>query len=614
MLNTPDDKIIESLKTAPFPYALARKSESIRDILDILYTTVSLLNEKVYLFLEDLAQPPVCSVCKIAPAKFSDDEKQYRKTCGIRCNVIQRKLCCLEKYGVDNSSKSTQIKEKIKVSNIEKYGVDNPSKLDAIKEKKKTTTQRHYGVDNPFQSDEIKNKIAETNIALYGVAHPMHSEYVVEKVKATNLEKYGVECTLKIPEVSEKIKVKIQEKYGVDYPFQSKEWQDEANQIKLEKYGTIYPTQTEEIQNKTKVTNLERYGSEYIPNKHIPKEVFAVFDDKETAEQLYKNNSLRSLSSQFGVGSEFITTRFDKHGFIRHERSSFEREFKAFLEENKIKYISNDRQVLENKKELDFFLPDHNIAIEINGLFYHSEFKITDKNFHKMKYDICESKGIRLLTIFEDELIQKKEIVYNYVKNIVGINKHNKIYARKCLVKKISNKTAKMFLNTYHLQGAPGSMKISLGLFFENKLVSVMTFSKPRGTNGNDNIWELSRFTNANEKVLGAAGKLMNYFVTLMAPAQIISFADLRWSQGDLYRTLGFTEETIIDVDYQYVKNSKRYHKSNFSKQKLKSKGIDIIGKTEKEIMQELGYYRVWDCGKIRFIKNFKKLINKVDT
>jgi G:T-mismatch repair DNA endonuclease (very short patch repair protein) len=52
--------------------------------------------------------------------------------------------------------------------------------------------------------------------------------------------------------------------------------------------------------------------------------------------------------------------------------------------------IRNDRTVL-NGKELDIYLPDYNLAIEFNGLYWHSE-DYVGKNYHLNKTIECEKK------------------------------------------------------------------------------------------------------------------------------------------------------------------------------------------------------------------------------
>jgi Zn finger protein HypA/HybF involved in hydrogenase expression len=268
------------------------------------------------------------------------------------------------------------------------------------------------------------------------------------------------------------------------------------------------------------------------------------------------------------------------------------------LNDNNIKFEINNNRIL-NKKEIDIFIPSKNIAIEYNGLYWHSD-KFKEKNYHLDKTEKCEKLGIRLVHIFEDELVHTPEIVKSKIKNILGITT-NKIFGRKTNIKEISNKEAIEFLTKNHLQGYSSS-SIRIGLFFNDELVSLMTFCKPKKKNGLIGEYELNRFANKlDTTIIGGASKILNYFIKKYNPNRIISYADRRWSQGNLYKKLGFEIKSINKSDYWYCKSNKRYHKSSFRKDKLIKK-LNIEGDfKEWEIVSQLGYVRVWDSGKITY-------------
>ena len=273
-----------------------------------------------------------------------------------------------------------------------------------------------------------------------------------------------------------------------------------------------------------------------------------------------------------------------------------------FIKSLNIRYETNNRSIL-NGKELDIFLPDKNIAIEFNGLYWHSEL-FKDKNYHLNKTKECEVKGIRLLHIFEDEWLFKPDIVKSRIKNIIGLTE-NKIYARKCIIKEVNSDLTREFLDNNHLQGNVNS-SINIGLYYNDELVSLMTFNKPRsGIGSKYDGYELSRFSNLlNTNVIGAASKLLKYFENTYKPVCIKSYADLRWSDGNLYNQLGFYLSHINKPNYWYIINGERHHRFGFRKQILKGEGFDIENKTEHEIMLERGLYRIYDCGTITYVKN----------
>lgn len=277
--------------------------------------------------------------------------------------------------------------------------------------------------------------------------------------------------------------------------------------------------------------------------------------------------------------------------------SSHEREFHSFLNDKKIEYIIGDRNTL-NGFELDILIPKHNLAIEFNGLYWHSEINgRKSKFYHLTKTKKTNEKNIRLIHIFEDEWVKNKELVKNRILNTLGLNNNYKIYARKCDIKKLTNKDVKDFINKNHIQGHFNSL-INLGLFYGNKLVSIMTFSKDHYKN----TYELSRFcSESNILVVGAASKLFKYFIKNFDPESVVTYSDLRWNNGNVFEILGFEKIGETLPTYWYVKHLNRYHRYKFTKNKLIDQGYDPE-KSEWEIMKELGYDRIWDSGFAKYI------------
>lgn len=277
---------------------------------------------------------------------------------------------------------------------------------------------------------------------------------------------------------------------------------------------------------------------------------------------------------------------------------------KVFIEDELgFKCSVNNKKLLEGI-ELDIVVDDKNVAIEYNGLFYHSENMGKHSSYHLDKTIISENKNIKLIHIFEDEWINKKDIVKARLRNILGVSK-NKIYARKCVIKEIDSKVKSNFLNENHIQGDDKS-SIRLGAYYDNELVGVMTFSKLRKSlgysNTNSNEYELLRF--ASNSVIGLVGKFLKHFIKNYNPNKIISYADRRWSPialNTVYSKVGFKFVKATKPNYWYTKNYKvREHRFNYRKDILVSKGYDS-NKTEFEIMSELGYDKIWDCGSFKF-------------
>lgn len=295
--------------------------------------------------------------------------------------------------------------------------------------------------------------------------------------------------------------------------------------------------------------------------------------------------------------------------------SKWEKEINDFINELGINTLQSCRTVLDQYNEIDIYIPDFKIGIECNGLYYHSEIRGNkNKNYHKIKTVTANSKDITLLQIFEDEWHEKKDIIKSKLINLFNLGSNKKIYARNCKIKEISASVKNLFLNKNHIQGEDRST-IYLGAYYDNELVSVMTFDNNRSynkeKNHNKNIYELKRFaTKLNYNVLGIGSKMFKYFLDVYNPKRVVSFLDLRWSninKQNIYEILGFKKEKTLNPDYNYLNfnlhRNKRFHKFAFGKKRLKKKFPEIYSedKTEWEIMQEAGYDRIWDCGKIKY-------------
>ena len=298
------------------------------------------------------------------------------------------------------------------------------------------------------------------------------------------------------------------------------------------------------------------------------------------------------------------------HGcpYCTYNISNSEKELTEYIKSFGFDVETNRRNILSDSKEIDIYIPSRNLAIEYDGLIWHSEKFNKDKNYHLNKTEECRKKGIRLIHIFEDEWLYKPDIVKSRIKSILGFNT-DKIYARKCTVKEIDSKTSKEFLDKNHLQGGINS-SIRYGLYYKDELVSVMTFCKPRknlGHTSSENEFELLRFCNKlNTTVIGGASKLFNHFIDNYNPKSVISYSDRRWNTGQVYENMGFEFIHFSKPNYYYIIRQKRYNRFGFRKDILVKEGFDR-NKSEHEIMLDRGIYRVYDCGTAVY-KWFKKI------
>lgn len=271
------------------------------------------------------------------------------------------------------------------------------------------------------------------------------------------------------------------------------------------------------------------------------------------------------------------------------------RDYIASLYNGKI--VTNSKDILPSGLELDIYLPELSIAFEFNGLYWHSDAHKA-KLYHLSKTEECEALGIRLIHVFEHEWRFKKPIVHSRIQNLLQLLPT--IYARNCKILEVSSKDSSVFLESNHLQGNAFA-SVRLGLYLDGELVALQTFCKSRFNK--DHTWELLRYCNkVNTSVVGGASKLFKHFKKLYPKDSVVSYSDRRWNTGELYKALGFNLLHTSAPNYWYFKGLKLESRQKYQKHKLSGilKHFDE-SLSERENMENNGYYRIYDCGNYVF-------------
>ncbi|MFW6226311.1 MAG: DUF7487 domain-containing protein [bacterium] len=388
--------------------------------------------------------------------------------------------------------------------------------------------------------------------------------------------------------INKKRKISLNQKYGVDNVFQLDKIKNKIKKTNIEKYGVENPQQNKDIKQKTIKTTLLKYGFENV------------FQNEEIKEKS-KKTMLRKYGVEYPQQSSVIRSKYP----TLHKPSKLENDLLLFIKENYNSTILTNKNNIIPGYEIDVYLPDLKLAFEFNGLYWHSEI-YKDYKYHYNKSELCSEKGIQLIHIWEDDWEYKKTIVKSMILNKLNKTK-NRIFARKCKIKEISdNKLIRNFLNENHIQGFVGS-SVKIGLFYESKLVSLMTFGKKRkhlNSSSSNNQYEMLRFCNKlNTNVIGGASKLFKYFIRNYNPTEVVSYADRSYSNGNLYKQLGFTLTHISRPNYYYIISRKRKYRFGFRKDTLVKQGFDP-NKSEKEIMLERKIYRIYNSGNYVFKYN----------
>lgn len=248
------------------------------------------------------------------------------------------------------------------------------------------------------------------------------------------------------------------------------------------------------------------------------------------------------------------------------------------------------------RQEVDIYIPSQRTAVEFHGLYYHSE-RFVASGKHYLKKVLASEGSIRLLQVWEDDWRDRRQLVESHIKNVLNVSDQPKIHARATEVALLTKPEAQDFLNERHLQGFSGG-NIYLGLKYRGELVAASSFK----SQGEDYL--LNRYaTSAN--VRGGHSKIISFFERNYSYHQLITFADLAFSYGDLYQKTGWVEDKILPPDYSYLVNGKRVHKFNYRLKRFREDPALQYkeGLTERELAELNGLLRVYDAGKIRYVK-----------
>lgn len=554
-------------------------------------------------------------------------------------NHNQARQTCLEKYGAETFSKSSEftervreswknksaeeiskIQDKTKATNLKKYGVAFISQSDVIKTKVKNTKQERYGdfkynnrekaeitclekygASTVTQVDEIKQKIKNT------LAEKTDAEWekIIDKRKKTNLKKYNTEFAQSTREVKNKIKETNLKRYNNTVAIQSDEIQQKIKTSNLKKYGTEFAIESDVVQDRIKQTNLKKYGYEYpFQSKEIRKEMEK--HRKETSLKKYgcispcqvlefKEKAEATCLEKYGVPYNCMTSQC-----MNANRNTIS---KTNLKVQKALLDIGIKTTLEfhiEKQSYDLLCTDKNILIEINPWITHNSTfgfikKVAPKEpyYHYNKTIKAKEYGYKCVCIWDWDDINK---IFDLL-----INK-NVFYGRNLKIKEVSKNETDAFLNQYHLQNTCKNQEIRLGLYTKNnELIQLMTFGRPRYNKNYE--YELLRLcTKAGNVVVGGAERLFKYFIKKYNPNSIISYCDNSKFSGDVYKRLNMTLKTFgKPVKHWYNPKTHKHFTDSLLRERgysqLHGDDLHTKGESNEKLMIEAGYVEIYDCG-----------------
>lgn len=413
----------------------------------------------------------------------------------------------------------------------------------------------------------------KTSLERYGVKSPKQLKAVTDKMQATNLIKYGHISNLHSGEARLAIRQKISAKI--------EQSMEKIRTTNLLKYGVKWQTQRSEF-----IFSTQKKHSE---NR--------LLRDEQRIEML--NGEFVLLEKhpdlihgwQHSCGHKFLSPSISlKCPNCKKHSSDIEQDLYTFLssviDPSRIK---RHARIFDNsKKEVDFFIADLNIAVELNGCYWHRD--EVDAGAMLFKTNALAAKGVTLIHIWDYEWLKDRVKIENFIKSKLDTKK---IHGRKCTVREISAVVSNRFLIDHHRQSTAKS-QIKLGLFYKDELVSVLTFGKSRYNKKIE--WEIIRYCVLPcTTVLGGFAKMLRYFETKFNPASICTYADRAWGHGAVYQKHGFNFLKTTQPGYFWCNSSydvlSRYETQLSKLPKVLPKFNSMLSESENMIA-----HRYWKC------------------
>ena len=580
---------------------------------------------------DGIAEKTYTRVCRICHKEFSTSVRNQTicndcrngtspshvcKECGKPISY-KRTFCsasCRSKYsnehGVYNPFRDSKVQKELHDSLSRRMSSDSDFHRKVV-QKSTDTKIEHYGsLEEAYRQRDGKNK--ETRLERYGDRNYVNTD----AIRKTCEERYGVPCPLNLPGIVEKARKTCKERYGASYYSSTDAWKEKTEDTDRRRYGADWYASTEEGKQKAHDSNMELYGAstytqtdEYrqrmkkhhadriaekglatVNQEHLSDRMKAMLYDRDGSIAFLQsgNWSIASLSNVLECSCTAVVhwiERLDLRDYIEmHTGSRYEDELYSLF--GKDGFLRHQR-ILDGK-EIDLYNPERHLGIEFDGNYWHCDIN-KEKSYHFDKSRLAESKGIRLIHIYEYEWNdpRKKPIIISLINLVLG-HIPNRIYARKCTVKEIANKEAKPFNESNHLQGHRNA-QVTLGLFYGNELVQLMSFSRTKYNRNlkDDGSWEIIRgCPGSNNLVVGGVSKLFTEFRRRYHPKTVFSYCDFNKFDGAGYRKMGMEFIGYTGPDFVWLLNDRTATRNPSRHSELK----------------EQAYAKIWRAGSEKFL------------
>jgi very-short-patch-repair endonuclease len=462
---------------------------------------------------------------------------------------------------------------------MENHGVTNPMFDPAIRARQESTMVERYGTKTPLESAAIRDKISQTNLERIGVSHPLQSKEIRDK--------------------------------AVDSFWRNNPDATDSMQFARQAFLDANDGKNPFIVYKDKIRRFyeDEHKVRHVKQKHISGRVYDILNDKIEFEKIIRNRTIYEIKRDLDfIDGTTVRRYLDKYGFrdliASAIKSRHEFEIEDFLRSNNINYIRGNRSLIA-PYELDFVIPDIKVAIELNGHYWHSE-TYKDRQYHKMKHDMVKAKGYHLFQFmdiqWDDEVV--KEIIKRKILQLCGMNTMPIVGARKITkIELLADYTVESaFLDQNHIQGSSTNRSFTVGAWVGSTLMGVMCFREDAKRSETD----LTRYaTHCEFRIPGLFSKMLKWAISnkLNQAYPIVSFSDNNHSDGKLYADTGFTKVHDVVPSYHVCDGITLFRRERFMKANIKKSYPQVYdaNKTEAQMIEELGFSKIWDSGKIKW-------------
>jgi very-short-patch-repair endonuclease len=515
------------------------------DSLEIAGCT--LLSEKIQAVRYNLFRQPLCS-CG-APVKFNSNGK-LQQFCSPKCGAVSnntkelRARTNLEKYGVEHSAGSVRVQVKIADTNMKKYGSRSSWAAPEIRAKAAQTNLDRYGVVNAAQSSTVQDKMRETFAAR---TDEERAETLIKTAK-TSLEKYGFDHHTKHPDGGAAISKRVKERF----------------------INTSFPE------------HIARIEREYNIRALFTAEDWAGYEARYKWRHLECN---REFTAAARLSREMLCP-------LCRRKSKVQQAVEDMVQATGVYFESENRQVI-SPYELDVLIPEHNVAIEVNGVFWHHAGSPQLPLLHKTVK--ASAAGVHLLHFWDFEISENPSAVNNIILEALG--QLPEIDSAGAQVKILEPVEVQEFFELYNLAGH-AQADFDVGLVSDNVLIQAASFIY-HGSGANQSL-ELIRISSAGISVRGGLQKILDTVQDLHPGMVIVHYADRRFYNSAQFLEVGFIEKELVASRRFYFAGKRLHAQADIDAEVAHLKEILEIDGDELTVMYAGGWLECTDCGSVQ--------------